>query len=221
MNRRLVVVADRNAHPVFCPGEPNTTLQPEVSEALFRDTLALSGSLHAGTADAPALVLAYYGERVWYQHRTSSYWLLLPQMGSTVAQLLDNVLISLALEPDDETIFLGTRTPHLSCRLLEQAFDGLARFDAIIGPCEQSGVYLLGVRGRWPTGCLAEVDWQGKRILPDLRQAMRRARLNYAALDKHDGLYDAEDLERLHLRLGEYPESTLKNTRHLLWNHAS
>lgn len=218
MNRRLVVVADRNARPVFCPGDLSTE-QPGLSETLFKDTLALSGLLHAGTPDAPELVLAYYGERAWYQHRASSYWLLLPQMGSTVAQCLDNILIALAPEPDDETLFLGTRTPHLPCRLLEQAFDGLARFDAIVGPCEQGGVYLMGVRGRWPTGCLAEVDWQGQRVLPELRQALRRTRLNYAVMDKHYGVYDARDLERLRQHLGEYPETVLKHARHLLCNH--
>jgi len=219
MNRRLVVVADRNAHPVFCPGESGVAEQPELSQVFLKDTLALSSSLHAGTADAPALILAYCGEREWYQHRASSYWLLLPQMGSTVAQWLDNVLIALAPEPDDETVFLGTRTPHLSCRLLEQAFDGLARFDSVVGPCEQGSVYLLGVRGRWPTGCLADADWQGKRTLPDVRQALRRARLSCAALDRHYGLYDTDDLERLRLHLHEYAEGTLKNTRHFLSGH--
>lgn len=219
MNRRLVVVTDRNAHPVFCPGVADVAGQAELSEVLLKDTLDVCALFDAGRPGVPELILAYHGERAWYQPRVSSFWLLLPQMGNTVAQWLDNTLIGLAPQPEDQTVFLGTRTPHLPVRVLEQAFDGLGRFEAVIGACEEEGVYLLGVRGRWPTGALAQVDWEGNKAVSSLRQAFRRAHASYAMVDRLDPLYAKDDLEKLRPLLLNYPDSCLKNTRHYLRNH--
>lgn len=187
------------------------------SEALFRDTLAFAELLSAGGAGiSPRLVAAYGGERLWFEQRTSAQWLLLPRMGANLGQVLDNLLIMLDTHNEDETIFIGSRTPHLSPRTLQEAFSALSQRDVVVGPCGPRGVYLLGVRGRWPCGILGGVRWTEKHAVNDLLKAYRRARASVGLLEEFYPLQTPNDLQRLVDDLGIYPDRALSNLRRLL-----
>lgn len=214
MNRRIVVIAEQDLGLAELPCDQEPELAGVFRELLLKDTIALCQSLNLGPLETPpALVLAYGQDRMWYQQRVSGFWLLLPQMGNTLAQCLDNVLIALAPAPDDETIFLGCRAPHLPTRVLQHTFSALSRFDSVIGPCERAGIYLLGVRGRWPAGILGEVQWAGTRTANDLRKKLTRARLGCGMLDKTYPLMGLDDVRRLTPDLINYPHQALSNVR--------
>lgn len=55
-------------------------------------------------------------------------------------------------------IAIGADTPGLPRRLLDDAHRALARADAVLGPSEDGGFYLIGLR-RCPPGLLAGLPW--------------------------------------------------------------
>lgn len=160
--------------------------------------------------------MAYAGDRSWYESRTSAHWLLVPRMGANLAQCLDNALILLDAQPDDQTVFIGASTPHLQPRALHEAFIALGQRQAVLGPSEGGGVYLMGARGRWPCGILASTRWTLPQAQQDVLKAFRRARVSVGLLDELYRLTEEADLGRLAEDLGVYPDLALDNIRFLL-----
>ncbi|MEI6503343.1 MAG: DUF2064 domain-containing protein [Armatimonadota bacterium] len=193
-------------------------IPPErLREVVLRDTVAFAELLHQTPGGvAPELVMAYVGERLWYEQRTSGHWLLVPRMGANLAQCLDNLLISLDARPDDQTVFMGAGTPHLQPRALHEAFITLGQRQAVVGPCEGGGLYMMGAQGRWPCGILANVRWTAPQAQQDLLKIFRRSRVSVGLLDELYRLESEADLRRLADDFGVYPDRALGNIRLLL-----
>ena len=197
MKRTLVILADP-AFSLIEPLPPGDDFQAQLLEAALKDSLALWQQLDFGPGwPAPSLALSYPGDRKWYAQRASGSWLLVPQMGLTPAQRLDNGLIMLSPEPDDETLILGPRTPHLTLRDLQHAYIALHQQGTCVGPTPAGGVYALGVRGRWPTGALQRVRWHAKQAVHDAQQAFRKLHAGVALLEVVQPLAGPEDVLQL------------------------
>lgn len=222
MKRRLIVVAnqelgggDPTAAPL--PTGPTESLERKLEHGALADTIALAQGLDFGRSmEPPELVFAYRGDRQAYQRLLSSCWLLVPQMGADLAQHLDNLLIVLGAAPDDQTLFLGPATPHLSARALQNAYIALGQRGVALGPEEQRGIYLLGVTGRWPCGILSKVRWPTRHAQGDLCNAFRRAHLSVSLLPPFYAIRAQDDLRRLQEDLGIYPDRCLPHLRLLL-----
>lgn len=63
-----------------------------------------------------------------------------------------------ALEDAPAALAIGADAPALPARLLEAARDALGRADAVLGPADDGGFYLLGLK-RCPEGLLAGLPW--------------------------------------------------------------
>ena len=197
MKRTLVVLAD-GAFGLTAPLPLDDEFQAALLEAALKDTLTLCQKLDFGPGWAPPqCVLSYSGDRDWHAQRAGVTWLLVPQMGLTLSQKLDNLLIALTPEPDDETLFLGPRTPHLALRDLQHIFIALHQQGTGVGATAAGGIYALGIRGRWPTGVLQQVRWQEPQAVHDVQQAFRRLRVGVAMLEEANPLADREALLRL------------------------
>ena len=221
MKRTLVLLAGRTRgpgeHNLGCTDTGEDANAPEaLYDAAFRDTVLRAEGLGGGPGETPPrLVLAYHGERAWFEQRTSSQWLLLPQMGFDLGQHLDNLLIVLGNAAEDRTIFIGPCTPHLPLRTLESGFISLGQRDVLVGPREQAGVYLIGVRGRWPSGLLRGVRWHTPHARADLLKKFRSTRLSVGLLEESYTVRGDSDLRRLKSDFGVFPDRSLPNLRRL------
>ena len=140
------------------PGLVKTRLTPSLTTveaaglaaAFFADTFALARSCEwarvvvACEGDPSPLKLAA-GTEVW------------PQGTGDLGERMERAL-SLALEGGDPAIVIGTDSPGLPRRLLDAAHLQLLEHDAVIGPSEDGGFYLLGLR-RCPSGLLRGLPW--------------------------------------------------------------
>lgn len=63
-----------------------------------------------------------------------------------------------ALEHGARALVVGTDSPGLPPEVLQEALDALEHFDAVIGPAEDGGFYLLGLR-QCPVDLLADLPW--------------------------------------------------------------
>lgn len=184
MKRTLVVLAD-HGFGLTGPLPPGDEFQTELVEAALKDTLRLCQDVTPTPGTPPLhLLLAYPDRRDWHSQIAANFWLLVPQMGLNLAQRLDNVLLFLAPAPDDETLILGLRTPHLTPRAVQHAFVALGQRGACVGPTPAGEAYALGLRGRWPTGVLQQVRWDEREAVADLKRALRRLNVGLALLEE-------------------------------------
>ncbi len=68
-------------------------------------------------------------------------------------------------------LLLGADSPTLPPDYLREAVAGLSEHDVVLGPCEDGGYYLLGLRRSWPA-LFKRIDWGGPHVA---RQTGERA----------------------------------------------
>ncbi len=193
--------------------ELGTEVAALVASALLSDTLALCESIIFDDLTAPELVLAYSAERNWFTSVVSDRWNLLAQEGEDLGQRLENALTALVQSRQDRTVFIGMDAPHLPAEFLQQAFGALGGFDTVLGPCDDGGYYLVGVRGTWPAGILRAVRWSTEYALADTHSAFNQAGLSCAPLPIWYDIGDVDDLHRLAGDLATMPATALPHVR--------
>ncbi|MGI5817811.1 MAG: TIGR04282 family arsenosugar biosynthesis glycosyltransferase [Armatimonadota bacterium] len=201
MIRRLVLFA---TPPL--PGRSKTRLAQQlgaapaarVAEALLHDTIALCESLAQRFPEQETrLVLAYTERQDWFTPALSADWRLIEQRGEDLGERIENVLADLAPADDDRTVFIGMDCPQMPPERVAEAFEALEDANAVLGPCEDGGYYLLGVSGGIPEGLLRRVRWGTSEALGDAVAALEGAGLSLAQLVPGYDVDTAEDLQRL------------------------
>jgi len=178
------------------PGYAKTRLAPAVgvdgaaalAEAFLQDTWSAIRSLPwarvvvASTAPMPS-PLHGAPPQVWLQGEGD--------LGARLERILQR-----ALEGSESAIAIGADSPGLPLRLLEQAHGELREADAVIGPCEDGGFYLLGMR-QLPPGLLAGISWSEANTFEQVVARLRSAGLRAAVLDPWFDVDRPEDLVKL------------------------
>jgi len=80
-------------------------------------------------------------------------------------------ILQRALMDAPYAIALGADTPGLPPAVVEEAIDWLERADAVLGPTDDGGYYLLGLK-RCPEGLLRDVRWSNPETLADTVQRL-------------------------------------------------
>lgn len=93
-------------------------------------------------------------------------------------------------------IAIGADTPGLPERLLEEAAAWLAEVDAVLGPSEDGGFYLLGLK-RCPAGLLEELPWSEPKTFAATYARLVERGLTVRTLEPWFDVDRPEDIHRL------------------------
>jgi len=151
--------------------------------------LALSGDL----ADAVR------GDEI--EHAVAG-WSVAAQRGSTFPQRLANA--HLDVPPGGPVLQVGMDTPQLTPGLLHEAADALDRHDAVLGPADDGGWWLLGLRAPAGAAALYDVPMSTPSTYDDTRRALTGAGLGVASTT---GLRDVDTVDDAEAVAGAVPGS--------------
>lgn len=116
-------------------------------------------------------------------------------------------------------LVVGTDSPDLPAHFLQLALDALSdpECDAVIGPAQDGGYYLLGVQ-RPQTELLQGISWSTAQVLEQTDAAALKAGLRLVSLPIWYDVDTPEDLENLRINLGgnAKSEATAPRTRTFL-----
>jgi len=98
-----------------------------------------------------------------------------------------------------QAVVVGSSLPDLHPRLLRAAFEMLDRRDAVVGPTDRGGFYLLGMRE--PRDVFRGVRWGAPDVLATLLRNLDRAHLDYGFFPTRQKIESYEDLVSLSRRL--------------------
>ena len=182
------------------PGTVKTRLGPAVgnkgsatlAEAFLKDVWSAVQSLPwartviASTAPLSPLVVGGSPE-VWLQGQGD--------LGARVERILRR-----ALSQSEFAMALGADNPGLPPRLLEQARDAMRSADSVIGPCEDGGFYLLGLR-QCPPGLLDGITWSHTDTFEQVLARLRAAGFRVSVLDSWFDVDRPEDLAKLRQKI--------------------
>lgn len=106
-----------------------------------------------------------------------------------------------ALDTGPYAIAIGADIPDLDATDLQQAVAALnTGADAVIGPAEDGGYYLLGLT-RYAMEPFRQIDWGTAQVLNQTRERLRQLGWRWHELASHWDVDRPEDLARLDKRL--------------------
>jgi uncharacterized protein len=182
-----------------------------LARCLLRDTIAKARSL----ADVTAMI-AYTpaGERAAFE-RLATDLALVPQQGHDLGERMRAALAQ-GLRTHRHAIAIGTDTPTLPAAALRLAIDRLGSddVDVVLGPAEDGGYYLIGVRADHPA-LFAEVPWSTSAVLDLTLRRAAAAGLRCALLPAWFDVDTPADLARLRAALADAPHQAPSTSRFL------
>jgi uncharacterized protein len=160
-----------------------------LAEAFLRDTWAKVKAI--GWA-RPVLATTDEHDEIWASIGCERVW---PQGAGDLGQRMERALCR-ALSMHEAAIVIGTDCPLLSESELDLAAMALRAHDVVIGPSEDGGFYLLGVR-HCPAGLLDGVAWGTDHAYGQTIDRVQAAGLTIGVLPMLFDVDRLEDVSRL------------------------
>lgn len=183
------------------PGKVKTRLSPplspvqaaEIHRAALRTTCELIGSIHhvrtvlVATPDRECRHLAdELGTLI------DDHW---PQGEGTLGDRLERAGHRAFQDGASHLLLFGADSPTTPEDFIRQAITALEECDAVAGPCDDGGYYLLGMRTPQPA-LFQNIDWGSERVMEQTRERARRSGIHLHELPLWYDLDRVDDLER-------------------------
>jgi hypothetical protein len=158
----------------------------------------------------PVLATTDARDPVWRALGCTDVW---PQGAGDLGRRMERVLRR-ALESHPSAIAVGTDVPALPRSRFDCARDALASHDAVLGPSEDGGFYLIGLR-RCPSGLLSGIAWSTGEARAQTIDRLHSAGLTVALLSCGFDVDRPADVDRLRAMGDDLSETAPETVRAL------
>jgi len=100
---------------------------------------------------------------------------------------------------------IGSDTPEITTRIIEDAFQVLESHDAVIGPADDGGYYLIGLKKNF-RDLFINRQWSTEKVFEDTIEILRVHRLKYHLLPVLSDIDNETDLKKIYHKM-EWKES--------------
>jgi len=121
---------------------------------------------------------------------------IFPQAGGDLGERLANVSKTLFSRGATAAVLCDSDSPTLPGRRIEEAFERLDETDVVIGPCDDGGYYLIGMRRHTP-GLFDGIPWSSVHVTQRTIKAAERLDLAVSLLEPWHDIDTGSDLDRL------------------------
>lgn len=200
MQPMLMVVAKKPA-----AGQTKTRLCPPLTgetaaalyECFLRDTLDIMRM----TPQVTRCVVYLPADAASYFRAIAPDFVLMHQQGADLGTRLDNLLTEALRQGASAAVVMDSDSPTLPAAYLTEAFMRLAEgADVVLGPCDDGGYYLIGLKQPQPR-LLREVPMSTPTVLRDTLHIAEELRLRVALLPTWYDVDTAAELQRLNQEL--------------------
>ncbi|GFO53195.1 hypothetical protein GMSM_02020 [Geomonas sp. Red276] len=179
------------------PGQVKTRLSPPLTPQQAAEFY------HRMLVDTVTRVRVLGVESIIFHHGDAAFFRgafpgmrLFPQVGDCLGTRLENAFDVMAELGYRERVVIGTDAPDLPLPFIGQAFELLAAGDdAVFGPSEDGGYYLVGIREGYGT-LFKEVPWSGPQVLSTSLHRAHESGLRAGLLPSWYDVDSFEDLAR-------------------------
>jgi uncharacterized protein len=217
----LIVVARQ---PV--PGETKTRLSsglspttpvraPEEAAALYECFLLDTLDLIRHVPDVQRVIAYWPPVGRQYFATLAPDFEYIPQSGSNLGARLDNALTAYLRRGYRRAVIMNSDGPTLPLACLLRAFVYLEDVDVVLGPADDGGYYLIGLKTPAPR-LLREVHMSTSHVTRDTLVLATQEDLKVALLPPWYDVDDAESLVRLAAELIDAPDGVAPHTRAFL-----
>ena len=181
-------------------------------EVLLRDTIEMV----SGIKDIALAIALTPPESIEYFKRIApSKTHFIPIVCANIGECLTismNRLLDLKYE---RVLALNSDGPSLPAAIIHQAIQSLDNHDLVLGPAEDGGYYLVGLK-QLHSKIFAEIEWSTDQVLTQTLHKAKCLGLSVHLLPVWYDIDTAYDIERLRAELKVLPSDALPHTRKLL-----
>jgi hypothetical protein len=184
-------------------------------EAMLMDTFALADSIagvQLGVAITPIQSIQYFIEN------TPNGTRIYPVDGRDIGQCLHKTIVSLLKDGFKKVLAINSDGPTLPENYLYQSIMLLDDHDAVLGPGEDGGYYLIGLKEE-RCEIFDSIDWSTERVLSQTLARLQSLQLNTALLPPWYDVDTTSDAARLAMEIDELPLDRLIHTRRFLGSY--
>lgn len=134
--------------------------------------------------------------------------LFFPQEGGSLGERISRAFGKMFSSGADRAVIIGTDCIELTACTIEQAFGALRDYDAVLGPAEDGGYYLLGLSFLTPE-LFQQIDWSTKFVLEQTIGRIREKGLNYKLLETLRDIDNLNDLNSISKDIHLTKENTI------------
>jgi rSAM/selenodomain-associated transferase 1 len=122
--------------------------------------------------------------------------LYLPQAPGDLGGRLSEAMETRLSEGARKIIFLGSDCPQISKDSVLSSFTALDEYDVVLGPTEDGGYYLLGLKSSHPF-LFQDIPWSSERVLEKTLNILKRESLSYILLETFSDVDTLQDFHRV------------------------
>jgi rSAM/selenodomain-associated transferase 1 len=121
------------------------------------------------------------------------------QQGADLGERMKNAFTSAFQKGYDKIVIIGTDCPDLNAGIIMNAFIYLQSHDVVIGPAEDGGYYLLGMKQLY-SNLFENLQWSTVVVFNDTLKICDQLRLTYQLLPVLHDIDEEKDLQAFKLR---------------------
>lgn len=189
-------------------------LSPEMALRLYTCFLGDKvAQIHALPGALPGVAYTPADARAQFRALVPEEFLLLPQRGGDLGERLCHAFDDLLADGHAGALLIDSDSPTLPTSYLEQALAAMKRpeVDLVLGPCDDGGYYLVGLRGPRPE-LFEGIAWSTPAVMPQTLAKAKGLGLTVYLLPEWYDVDTAEDLRRLESALAVLDDG--RATRH-------
>lgn len=189
MNERALIIFLRNPEK----GKVKTRLAKEIGDEKALETYqTLVRRTHEITAEIKASVYPFYHPLIpentpWQNCRAQI------QEGMDLGACMSNAFGFAFAQGHSKVIIIGSDCYQLDEGILEDAFSSLDAFEYVIGPSEDGGYYLLGMKSR-EIDLFSEMEWSVRTVFEKTMDRLQNKRVKI--LPELNDIDTLEDLKK-------------------------
>jgi uncharacterized protein len=211
VTRRVLAVMAKAPRPGLVKTRLCPPLSPDEAAALARAFLLdVIGQVRSLAAARRAIVYAPVDALPMFQALAPDF-ALMAQRGEDLGARLFHAFEDLLAEGAPGAIVIGSDVPTLPSAVLATALEHLAGADLVLGPSEDGGYYLIGLREPRPA-LFGDMVWSTAGVFEETMRRARALGLDIAVLPQWFDVDTAADLERLEASLAA-PGAGARHTR--------
>jgi rSAM/selenodomain-associated transferase 1 len=126
---------------------------------------------------------------------------IFPQSGSDLGEKMEHAARLVIEQTGLPTVIIGTDIPLLTPSIILNSVSMLSKTDVVIGPCDDGGYYLIGLKNFTPIP-FQGIAWSSKRVLRTTISNLKKGKLSYTLTEKLFDIDTAGDIEK-HVRYME------------------
>ncbi|MEP6700956.1 MAG: TIGR04282 family arsenosugar biosynthesis glycosyltransferase [Bacteroidota bacterium] len=166
----------------------------EAALFVYQNLLAHTVSI---TKELPVEKFVFYSENVILQDIwDDKHFSKQVQAGNDLGERMKNAFADTFQKGYNKSVIIGTDCPELNAGIIIKAFDYLDLYDVVIGPAEDGGYYLLGMK-QLHSQVFENINWSTDAVFEETRMKCDTLKLNYALLPVLRDIDRVEDLKYL------------------------